>query len=218
MEKYYFLKQNYGKRVFVVVLIASLLLSMLTPFMSEKAYAASDDIGVGTKVKLTHSHQIRYGTGINGLSNLMKATGIDDSLGDRYVFCTQPHMPAPPNGNYTIDKMYTGDTGEAQMMRKLVYYCKGYPGWSKGKALWFSDGKWSDDDIYGIVHIALSYVTAGYSDSMKAYDGGTVKASMYADNWAKMKEMIEDCKSDEKVPDPPAGFKVFYIKNSGYQN
>lgn len=208
-------ENNLMKRLFAIFLLVAVILSTFSPATS---YAASDDVGVGTKVTLRHDHQIRYGTGVDGISNLMKATGIDDSLGDRYVFCTQPHMPAPSNGTYTIDKMYTSDTGNAAIIRKLVYYAKGYPGWSKGKSMWFSSGSWSDDDIYGIFHIALSYATAGYDDNMKAYSGGTVKASMYSDNWAKMKEIIEDCKSDEKVPDPPAGFKVFYIINSGYQN
>ena len=169
-------------------------------------------------MKLVHDHQIRYGSGDGGYSNLMEAHGIDDSLGNRPVFCTQPNMPTPSAATYTIDKMYTSDSGKADVLRKLVYYAKGYPGWSWGKEKWFSSGSWSSDDIYGIFHIAVSYVEADYNDSMAAWGGGTAKGCMYADNWAKMKEIVNDCKSDSVVPEVPAGFKVFYIKNGGYQN
>ena len=208
-----------NKRMFAVFMVFALIITTLLPSYNNAAYAETDDdIGVGTKVNLEHHHQIRYGTGDGGYSNLMEAYGIDDSLGNRYVFCTQPHMPSPPNGSYTIDKMYTSDAGTASVLRKLVYYAKGYPGWSKGKAKWFASGDWDDDAIYGIFHIAISYVTAGYDDNMKAWGGGTVKDCMYENYWAKMKEIVNDCKSDAEVADAPAGFKVFYIINSGYQN
>ena len=190
-----------------------------TAFAPVSTYAAEDDgYGVGDKVKLVHDHQIRYGSGDGGYSNLMEAHGIDDSRGNRPVSCTQPNMPTPSAGTYTIDKMYTSDSGKADVLRKLVYYAKGYPGWSWGKEKWFSSGSWSSDDIYGIFHIAVSYVEADYNDSMAAWGGGTAKGCMYADNWAKMKEIVNDCKSDSVVPEVPAGFKVFYIKNGGYQN
>ena len=151
-----------NKRMFAVFMVFALIITTLLPSYNNAAYAEKVDVvGVGTKVNLEHHHQIRYGTGDGGYSNLMKAYGIDDSLGNRYVFCTQPHMPSPPNGSYTIDKMYTSDAGTASVLRKLVYYAKGYPGWSKGKAKWFASGDWDDDAIYGIFHIAISYVTAG---------------------------------------------------------
>ena len=84
-------------------------------------------------------------------------------------------MTTPSAGTYTIDKMYTSDSGKADVLRKLVYYAKGYPGWSWAKNKWFSSGSWSSDDIYGIFHIAVSYVEADYSDSMAAWGGGTAK-------------------------------------------
>ncbi len=218
MERNYSMKETYGKRAFVIVMILSMILSMLTPFMTESAYADTGDVGVGTKVKLTHVKLVKYGDGNTGLTHQMRASGIDDSLDNRYVFCTQPHLYAPDAGTYTIDKMYTSDTGNAAMLRKLVYYSPSYPGWSKGKAMWFSSGNWSNDDAYGIMHIALSYATSGYDDGMKGVEGVSVKSKMYTSYWNKMKEIVEDCKSDEKVPDPPTGFKVFYIINSGKQN
>jgi len=207
-----------GRKAIAIMLLITLLTSLFIPTQSNTAYAADDDLGVGTKVQLTHHHQIVYGTGAGGYSNLMKAVGIDDSLGDRYVFCTQPYMAAPPSGEYTIDKMYASDTGTSAMMRKLVYYAKGYPGWSTGKAMWFDESGFNDDDIYGIFHIALAYVASGYDDNMGAWGGGTVKQFMYKDNWNKMIEIVNDCKSDTKVPDPPKGFKCFYIIVDGYQN
>ena len=206
------------KKPVAILLLIAMLMSLITPFQTDTAYAADDDLGVGDVVHLELHHQIRYGEGDGGYSNLMKAIGIDDSLGDRYVFCTQPHMPTPEDGNYKIDKMYTGNTGNAAMLRKLVYYAKGYPGWSKGQDMWFDSGTWSNDDIYGIFHVAISYVTAGYDDKMEAWGGGTVKEYMYTKNWNKMKEIVEDCKSDTKVPDAPKGFKCFYIIKEGYQN
>lgn len=212
-------KDTTKKRLSVISMFMVLLMGFATAFAPAGAYAAEDDgYGVGDKVKLVHDHQIRYGSGDGGYSNLMEAHGIDDSLGNRPVFCTQPNMPTPSAGTYTIDKMYTSDSGKSDVLRKLVYYAKGYPGWSWGKEKWFSSGSWSSDDIYGIFHIAVSYVEADYNDSMAAWGGGTVKGCMYSDNWAKMKEIVNDCKSDSVVPEVPAGFKVFYIKNSGYQN
>lgn len=199
-------------------LILALLMLLTCMATATSSVYADDDIGVGTKVTLKHDHQIRYGSGDGGYSNLMKATGINDTLGTRPVFCTQPSMASPSAGTYTIDKMYTSDTGNADVIRKLVYYAKGYPGWSWAKDKWFSGSGWSDDDIYGIFHIALSYATAGYNDNMKAWGGGTVKGCMYTDNWNKMIEIVNDCKSDSIVPEVPAGFKVFYIINSGCQN
>jgi len=165
------------KKPVAILLLIAMLMSLITPFQTDTAYAADDDLGVGDVVHLELHHQIRYGEGEGGYSNLMKAIGIDDSLGDRYVFCTQPHMPTPEDGNYKIDKMYTGNTGNAAMLRKLVYYAKGYPGWSKGQDMWFSSGTWSNDDIYGIFHVAISYVTAGYDDKMEAW--GFVKSSSF---------------------------------------
>ena len=207
------------KSISVISMFMVMIMGFATAFAPVSTYAAEDDgYGVGDKVKLVHDHQIRYGSGDGGYSNLMEAHGIDDSLGNRPVFCTQPNMPTPSAGTYTIDKMYTSDSGKSDVLRKLVYYAKGYPGWSWAKNKWFSSGSWSSDDIYGIFHIAVSYVEADYSDSMAAWGGGTVKGCMYADNWAKMKEIVNDCKSDSVVPEVPAGFKVFYIKNSGYQN
>ena len=143
------------KKPVAILLLIAMLMSLITPFQTDTAYAADDDLGVGDTVHLELHHQIRYGEGEGGYSNLMKAIGIDDSLGDRYVFCTQPNMPTPEDGNYKIDKMYTGNTGTAAMLRKLVYYAKGYPGWSKGQDMWFSSGNWSNDDIYGIFHVKL---------------------------------------------------------------
>ena len=206
------------KKPVAILLLIAMLMSLITPFQTDTAYAADGDLGVGDVVHLELHHQIRYGEGDGGYSNLMKAIGIDDSLGDRYVFCTQPNMPTPEDGNYKIDKMYTGNTGTAAMLRKLVYYAKGYPGWSKGQDMWFGSGNWSNDDIYGIFHVAVSYVTAGYDDDMEAWGGGTVKQYMYTKNWNKMLEIVEDCKSDTKVPDAPKGFKCFYIIKEGYQN
>lgn len=203
------------KRLLAILAIMTILFSSIVP---AKTYADSDEVGVGTKVKLSHVKMVRYGEGYTGLTHQMKASGIDDSLGDRYVFCVQPHLLAPDAGTYKIDKMYSSDSGNAAMLRKLVYYAKGYPGWSFAKSKWFSSGSWSDDDVYGIFHIALSYVTAGYDDNMKGTVGDTVKSKMYSASWNKMKEIVEDCKSDEKVPDAPKGFKVFYIINSGKQN
>lgn len=206
------------KKAIAVMLLIAIMFSVFAPIQNNMAYAADDDLGVGTKVTLKHHHQIRYGTGDGAYSNLMKAVGIDDSLGDRYVFCTQPHMPTPSSGDYVIDKMYASDTGTASIMRKLVYYAKGYPGWSKARAMWFDETGFDDDDIYGIFHIAVSYVASGYDDDMKAWGGGTVKQFMYKDNWNKMLEIVNDCKSDTKVPDPPKGFKCFYIIVEGCQN
>ena len=207
------------KSISVISMFMVMIMGFATAFAPVSTYAAEDDgYGVGDKVKLVHDHQIRYGSGDGGYSNLMEAHGIDDSLGNRPVFCTQPNMPTPSAGTYTIDKMYTSDSGKSDVLRKLVYYAKGYPGWSWGKEKWFSSGSWSSDDIYGIFHIAVSYVEADYNDSMAAWGGGTAKGCMYADNWAKMKEIVNDCKSDSVVPEVPAGFKVFYIKNGGYQN
>ena len=207
------------KSISVISMFMVMIMGFATAFAPVSTYAAEDDgYGVGDKVKLVHDHQIRYGSGDGGYSNLMEAHGIDDSLGNRPVFCTQPNMPTPSAGTYTIDKMYTSDSGKSDVLRKLVYYAKGYPGWSWAKDKWFSSGSWSSDDIYGIFHIAVSYVEADYNDSMAAWGGGTAKGCMYADNWAKMKEIVNDCKSDSVVPEVPAGFKVFYIKNGGYQN
>ena len=208
-------RQNAKRRIMAAIMAAALIISGL--FTASDSYAA-DGVGEGTYVTLKYDHRIFYGTGDGGYSNLMKASGIDDSLGERFVFCLQPHLKSPANGNYRIDKMYTGDTGTDAMLRKLVYYAKGYPGWQEGQARWFADGTWSDDAVYGIFHIALAYVTAGCDDDMKAWGGGTVKEAMYSAYWAKMKEIVADCGKEGEVPDPPEGFKVFYIRESGCQD
>lgn len=164
------------KSISVISMFMVMIMGFATAFAPVSTYAAEDDgYGVGDKVKRVHDHQIRYGSGDGGYSNLMEAHGIDDSLGNRPVFCTQPNMPTPSAATYTIDKMYTSDSDKADVLRKLVYYAKGYPGWSWAKDKWFSSGSWSSDDIYGIFHIAVSYVEADYNDSMAAWGGGTVK-------------------------------------------
>ena len=119
------------KSISVISMFMVMIMGFATAFAPVSTYAAEDDgYGVGDKVKLVHDHQIRYGSGDGGYSNLMEAHGIDDSLGNRPVFCTQPNMPTHSAATYTIDKMYTSDSGKADVLRKLVYYAKGYPGWS----------------------------------------------------------------------------------------
>ena len=119
------------KSISVISMFMVMIMGFATAFAPVSTYAAEDDgYGVGDKVKLVHDHQIRYGSGDGGYSNIMEAHGIDDSLGNRPVSCTQPNMPTPSAGTYTIDKMYTSDSGKADVLRKLVYYAKGYPGWS----------------------------------------------------------------------------------------
>ena len=154
------------KSISVISMFMVMIMGFATAFAPVSTYAAEGDgYGVGDKVKLVHDHQIRYGSGDGGYSNLMEAHGIDDSLGNRPVFCTQPNMPTPSAGTYTIDKMYTSDSGKSDVLRKLVYYAKGYPGWSWAKDKWFSSGSWSSDDIYGIFHIAVSYIkNSGYQN------------------------------------------------------
>ena len=154
------------KSISVISMFMVMIMGFATAFAPVSTYAAEDDgYGVGDKVKLVHDHQIRYGSGDGGYSNLMEAHGIDDSLGNRPVFCTQPNMPTPSAGTYTIDKMYTSDSGKSDVLRKLVYYAKGYPGWSWAKDKWFSSGSWSSDDIYGIFHIAVFYIkNSGYQN------------------------------------------------------
>ena len=154
------------KSISVISMFMVMIMGFATAFAPVSTYAAEDDgYGVGDKVKLVHDHQIRYGSGDGGYSNLMEAHGIDDSLGNRPVSCTQPNMPTPSAGTYTIDKMYTSDSGKSDVLRKLVYYAKGYPGWSWAKDKWFSSGSWSSDDIYGIFHIAVFYIkNSGYQN------------------------------------------------------
>lgn len=154
------------KSISVISMFMVMIMGFATAFAPVSTYAAEGDgYGVGDKVKLVHDHQIRYGSGDGGYSNLMEAHGIDDSLGNRPVFCTQPNMPTPSAGTYTIDKMYTSDSGKSDVLRKLVYYAKGYPGWSWAKDKWFSSGSWSSDDIYGIFHIAVFYIkNSGYQN------------------------------------------------------
>ena len=154
------------KSISVISMFMVMIMGFATAFAPVSTYAAEGDgYGVGDKVKLVHDHQIRYGSGDGGYSNLMEANGIDDSLGNRPVFCTQPNMPTPSAGTYTIDKMYTSDSGKSDVLRKLVYYAKGYPGWSWAKDKWFSSGSWSSDDIYGIFHIAVFYIkNSGYQN------------------------------------------------------
>ena len=123
-----------SKRMIAILLLTAMLFSLIVPVQTESAYAASN-ISVGTKVNLKFDHTIRYGIGDGGYSNLMMASGINDSLENRYVFCIQPHMQTPTDGQYAISKIYTSDSGEASVLRKLVYYAKGYPGWSVGKSM-----------------------------------------------------------------------------------
>lgn len=101
------------KSISVISMFMVMIMGFATAFAPVSTYAAEDDgYGVGDKVKLVHDHQIRYGSGDGGYSNLMEAHGIDDSLGNRPVFCTQPNMPTPSAATYTIDKMYTSDISQ----------------------------------------------------------------------------------------------------------
>ena len=84
------------KSISVISMFMVMIMGFATAFAPVSTYAAEDDgYGVGDKVKLVHDHQIRYGSGDGGYSNLMEAHGIDDSLGNRPVFCTRPNMPTP---------------------------------------------------------------------------------------------------------------------------
>lgn len=70
------------KSISVISMFMVMIMGFATAFAPVSTYAAEDDgYGVGDKVKLVHDHQIRYGSGDGGYSNLMEAHGIDDSLG-----------------------------------------------------------------------------------------------------------------------------------------
>ena len=64
------------KKAIAIMLLIAIMFSVFAPTQNNMAYAADDDLGVGTKVTLNHHHQIRYGTGDGAYSNLMKAVGI----------------------------------------------------------------------------------------------------------------------------------------------
>lgn len=174
-----------------VMMLIAVLMSMVLPATTAKAYAAD-----GT-IKLKVGREIDYS---GHFTNYFYA-GDKEHL----VYCAQPQLATPPSGTYSYSYLEFDS-----MIAKVLYYGYGGPGFDDYTDKKLS-GTWeSNDDAYALTHVLVSL----------AYDKETsaaVEPFRHLDEKWKNKAtaMYNYIK---ELPDPPVNFRAYRIKVAGAQD
>ena len=131
---------NIKTRVLSIFLIAAVVCSFMPigAVITDKVYANKGD-----KITLKVDEKVYYGGAWTTKLEVTDTTADMEDAEGRFVYCVQPSKYTPGPGEYTIDKEYTDETdGKGAKIRKLLYYSKGFAGYSKhgGKAVWADKG------------------------------------------------------------------------------
>lgn len=122
--------------------------------------------------------------------------------GSNTAYCTEPMKWAPESGNYE----YTLLANDSPL-RKALYYLQGNYGFEKViKNQYFSG--WSDDEIYIIGHLVVSYIYDGYDDSGDAFAGAPTDY---------INKAVEVANAIISLPNPPESMRAFIIPSSSLQ-
>jgi hypothetical protein len=145
----------------------------------------------GNTVNFEPGKSIPYGTYSTTRMSIDNGTGI--------AYCAEPYKKTPLAGQYGYQLL-----GADSDLRKALYYLKGGPKYDSIKDTYFSG--WSDDNIYVIGHLVLSYINDGYSTAEDAFYGAPASYQAKA---------IEVASAIRGMAAPSTDFKAFIVYGSG---
>ena len=200
---------NIKTRVLSIFLIAAVVCSFMPigAVITDKVYANKGD-----KITLKVDEKVYYGGAWTTKLEVTDTTADMEDAEGRFVYCVQPSKYTPGPGEYTIDKEYTDETdGKGAKIRKLLYYSKGFAGYSKhgGKAVWADKG-FTGDMAYVAAHLCLAYL---YKNDAWADDFWGFSDDQKSKAKAAMNTLLSS-----SYDDPPESFRCFIIQTSGYQD
>lgn len=180
-----------SRRMITVLVLFFILMSVVIPADTQNVYAADGTI------------QLKVGRVIDYAKYITHYYYAGDK--DSPVYCVQPQLAAVPAGAYSYDFI-----SPDSMLAKSLYYGYGGPGFDD-----YTDkqlrGQWDgEDDAYALTHIVASIAyDKNTSADVDPYEGLT-------ESWKnKAKSLYEYIKT---LPDPPASYKAYRIRNSGKQD
>ena len=138
-------------------------------------------------VNFEPGYRISYGNYSTTKMSIDNGTGI--------AYCAEPYKKTPIAGTHSYELL-----GKDSDLRKALYYLQGGPAFDSIKGTYFSG--WSDDNIYVIGHLVVSYINDGYSTAEDAFYGAP------ADYQAKAVEVANAIRG---MADPADDFKAFIV-------
>ncbi|MDY5606897.1 MAG: prealbumin-like fold domain-containing protein, partial [Lentihominibacter sp.] len=191
MTKDMIIRREKTRRAVAIITLIAVMLSAFATAGAGKAYAADGTI------------TLKVGRVIDYSSHFTHYFYAGDK--DSPVYCSQPQLPAPSAGTYAYDFI-----SPDSMLAKCLYYGFGGPGFDD-----YTDkqlrGEWDgDDDAYALTHIVISIAydktTSADSDPFRGLTESWKKKAQSLYNYIKT------------LPDPPANYRAYRIRNSGKQD
>ncbi len=191
MTKDMIIRREKTRRAVAIITLIAVMLSAFATAGAGKAYAADGTI------------TLKVGRVIDYSSHFTHYFYAGDK--DSPVYCSQPQLAAPSAGTYAYDFI-----SPDSMLAKCLYYGYGGPGFEE-----YTDrqlrGEWDgDDDAYALTHIVISIAydktTSADSDPFRGLTESWKKKAQSLYNYIKT------------LPDPPANYRAYRIRNSGKQD
>ena len=182
---------NGRRKAVAILMLVAMMFSVFGAALPERAFAADGTI------------TLKVGRVIDYSSHFTHYFYAGDK--DNPVFCAQPQLAAPSAGTYSYNFIDFDS-----MLAKCLYYGLGGPGFAEYTDKKLS-GQWDgEDDAYALTHIIISIAydktTSAESDPFRGL----------SDSWKnKAKSLYEYIKT---LPDPPANYRAFRIRNDGKQD
>ena len=182
---------NGRRKAVAILMLVAMMFSVFGAALPERAFAADGTI------------TLKVGRVIDYSSHFTHYFYAGDK--DNPVFCAQPQLSATSAGTYSYNFIDFDS-----MLAKCLYYGLGGPGFEEYTDKKLS-GQWDgEDDAYALTHIIISIAydktTSAESDPFKGL----------SDSWKnKAKSLYEYIKT---LPDPPANYRAFRIRNDGKQD
>ena len=191
MTKDMIIRREKTRRAVAIITLIAVMLSAFATAGAGKAYAADGTI------------TLKVGRVIDYSSHFTHYFYAGDK--DSPVYCSQPQLPPPEAGTYAYDFI-----SPDSMLAKCLYYGYGGPGFED-----YTDkqlrGEWDgDDDAYALTHIVISIAydktTSADSDPFRGLTESWKKKAQSLYNYIKT------------LPDPPANYRAYRIRNNGKQD
>lgn len=150
--------------------LAVIMVSLMAPGAS---MIASANVNDGQNITLHQGSPVYYSTlGVPGGHYTYRYYVTDTEGNSQIIYCVQPAKTGPTGGTYNAGIYSPAYTG-APLMKKLLYYGVGGPGYnSQGSIKDYYPG-YSEDQLYALTHIALGYATISTPEQWNDAMAGT---------------------------------------------
>lgn len=178
--------------------------AMFTPVASITANAT---VANGQGLTLSQGSPVYYSSiGIAGGHYTYRYT-VSDGTDSRIVYCVQPAKTGPTGGTYNAGTLSDAFQKNAPLMKKILYYGVGGPGYNQeGSIAKYYSGN-SEDQQYALTHIALGYAYGAFTNDFTAalYGSGVTLADFTESNSNQyMAQLVRWMNSPYDVPDTAA--------------